>query len=171
MDVPRSRGHHGATSQQAVRFVLAGMLVSISVWIALLVLAPYLRSIQSPWGSLVYAAFAPTCHQIDSRCLHIFGHPMAVCARCLGIYLGFFVGNCLFPWLATWPLRLPRPRTLVFFTLPIALDTLGNMFRVWPTPSPVRLALGISWGLILPYYLVPGLTDLLQRSPRIFPLK
>jgi hypothetical protein len=51
------------------------------------------------------------------------------------------------------------------------LDTAGNMLALWQTPSPLRLALGIFWGLILPYYLVPGLADLLGRRTRIFCLK
>jgi uncharacterized membrane protein len=161
----------GAPSQGVVGAVIAGVLVSLSIWIALIALAPYLRSIGSPWNSLVYAVFAPTCHQIDTRCLHIFGFPMAVCARCLGIYLGFLCGTCLFPWLGPVPSRLPGPRTFVIFTLPIALDTAGNMLALWQTPSPLRLALGIFWGLILPYYLVPGLADLLGRRTRIFCLK
>ena len=161
----------GAVPQRIVGAVIAGILVSVSAWIALIALAPYLKSTGSPWSSLVYAVFAPTCHQIDSRCLHIFGFPMAVCARCLGIYLGFFGGTCLFPWLGSDHPRLPQPRTFVMFTLPIALDTSGNILGLWHTSSPLRLALGISWGLILPYYLVPGLVELLGRFPRIFRLK
>jgi uncharacterized membrane protein len=164
-------GHPGTTLHRIVGAVIAGTLVSASVWIAFIVLAPYLRSTGSPWNALVYAVFAPTCHQIDSRCLHIFGYPMAVCARCLGIYLGILCGTCLFPWLRSEPLGLPRPKTFVIFTLPIALDTVGNMLGLWPTPSLIRLGLGISWGLILPFYLVPGLSDLLGRSLRIFSLK
>ena len=168
---PRISEESGAVPQRIVVTVIAGILVSVSAWIALIVLAPYLKSTGSSWSSLVYAVFGPTCHQIDSRCLHIFGFPMAVCARCLGIYLGFLVGTCLFPWLGPVPPRLPRPLTFVIFTLPIALDTSGNILGLWHTSSPLRLAIGISWGLILPYYVVPGLVELLGRFPRIFRLK
>ena len=147
------------------------LLASLMIWLALVVLAPYLRSVGSPWHSLVYAVFAPTCHQIDSRCLRIFGFPMAVCARCLGIYLGMLLGICLFPRLGPRPLKLPGARTFAVFTLPIALDTAGNMLSLWSTPPAMRLGLGISWGVILPFYLIPGLSDLLSSSPRFFRLK
>ena len=37
-------------------------------------------------------AFALVCHQRPERCFWIAGFPVAVCARCLGIYLGAAVG-------------------------------------------------------------------------------
>ncbi len=36
--------------------------------------------------------FALVCHQRPERCFCIFGAPVAVCARCLGIYLGAAMG-------------------------------------------------------------------------------
>ncbi len=36
--------------------------------------------------------FALVCHQRPERCFWIFGAPVAVCARCLGIYLGAAAG-------------------------------------------------------------------------------
>lgn len=142
-------------------FTVAGSLI----WILLIGLAPYLRSMESGWNKLIYAIFAPTCHQIDSRCLTIFGHPMAVCARCLGIYLGFLFGAILFPW---WnrrqkTLALPQARTFVCLTIPIGLDTIGNLLTLWSTPSILRLGLGWVWGMLLPFYLIPGLVDVLTR--------
>jgi uncharacterized membrane protein len=119
----------------------------------------------SGWNKLIYAIFAPTCHQIDSRCFALFGYPMAVCARCLGIYLGFLFGAILFPW---WTQRqktlaLPQARMFVCLTIPIGLDTIGNLLTLWSTPSILRLGLGWAWGMILPFYLIPGLVDVLTR--------
>ena len=34
---------------------------------------------------------APLCHQRSDRCFAINGHAMAICARCLGIYVGLLV--------------------------------------------------------------------------------
>ncbi len=36
--------------------------------------------------------FALVCHQRPERCFWIFGAPIAVCARCLGIYIGAAIG-------------------------------------------------------------------------------
>ena len=96
---------------------------------------------------------------------------MAVCARCLGIYAGFLAGTFVYPLRSLESTHLPRPRTFIVFTLPIALDTVGNLLALWHTPSLVRLALGIFWGLLLPSYVIPALVDILGRFPRIFRLK
>lgn len=146
-------------------------ITAVMIWLGLILLAPYLRSIGSPWAAWLYGVFAPTCHQIDSRCLTLFGFPMAVCARCLGIYSGFLLGTLAYPWLRASNSALPGIRMFICFTLPISLDTLGNMLGTWHTPSLVRLALGLSWGVLLPYYWVPGLTDALSRIHPTFRLK
>ena len=37
--------------------------------------------------------FSRICHGIDSRCFHIDGLPLHLCARCLGIYSGLLSGS------------------------------------------------------------------------------
>ena len=57
------------------------------------VLAPYLSA--SGYTLLAVAIFwffSPVCHQDPARSFWILGTPVAVCARCLGIYLGAAVG-------------------------------------------------------------------------------
>lgn len=156
---------------KARRIVLLFTMTAVSVWLGLILLAPYLKSIGSPWASWLYGVFAPTCHQIEARCFLIFGHPMAVCARCLGIYLGFLGGTLAYPWYGKTGAGLPGVRTFIVFSLPIGLDTLGNMLGTWHTPSLVRLALGLGWGVLLPQYWVTGLTDALTRIHPTFRLK
>ncbi len=41
---------------------------------------------------VLHLGFALVCHQRPERCFWIFGAPVAVCARCLGIYLGAALG-------------------------------------------------------------------------------
>jgi uncharacterized membrane protein len=141
------------------------------LWLGLILLAPYLKSQNSPWAAWLYRVFAPTCHQIDSRCFFLFGYPLAVCARCLGIYLGFLAGTIAEPWVRSPNSALPGLRTFLVFTLPIGLDTLGNMLGIWHTPSVVRLTLGLGWGVLLPRYWVTGLTEALLRVRPTFRLK
>jgi uncharacterized membrane protein len=45
-----------------------------------------------PLGLVLDRGFALVCHQRPERCFWIFGAPVAVCARCLGIYLGAAAG-------------------------------------------------------------------------------
>lgn len=132
-----------------------------AVWFGLVFVAPYLKSRSSPWAALVYALYSPVCHQIPSRCFHLFGQPLAACARCLGIYSGFLVGLGIFPLFQGFRrLRLPRTATFLFVSAPIVFDTLGNFVRLWTTPNSLRFATGLLWGTILPFYFVPGIADL-----------
>lgn len=41
---------------------------------------------------LIFLFFSPVCHQDPARSFWVLGTPVAVCARCLGIYLGAAVG-------------------------------------------------------------------------------
>jgi|ERR1035437_2789866 uncharacterized membrane protein len=60
------------------------------------VLEPYLLEHGSPLVSLVlYRGFSLVCHQRPERSFWISGAEMAVCSRCLGIYLGAAVGLLL----------------------------------------------------------------------------
>ena len=48
-----------------------------------------------PLGFALHRAFALVCHQRPERSFWIFDAPIAVCARCLGIYLGAAIGLLL----------------------------------------------------------------------------
>ncbi len=55
--------------------------------------APFVLTHHAPGMWLVLQrAFALVCHQRPERCFWIFGAPVAVCSRCLGIYLGAALG-------------------------------------------------------------------------------
>ena len=136
--------------------------IAYSLWLGGILLAPYLRSRSSPWSGLAYAVYSPICHQVAARSLLCFGHPLAVCARCTGIYLGFFLGLGLYPLLRGWQrLSLPAGRVFFFISAPIMLDTAANFLRLWQTSNGVRLATGFVWGTILPFYFITGIADLI----------
>jgi uncharacterized membrane protein len=139
------------------------------VWLGGILLAPYLKSRSSPWAGLAYFVYKPVCHQIAGRSLSCFGQPLAVCARCTGIYLGFLAGLGIYPLVRGWRRpRLPSGRAFLWFSIPIALDTAANVLGLWNTSGAVRLATGIIWGLILPFYVLAGISDLiLARKKRL----
>lgn len=135
---------------------------AIILWLGAIIWAPYLRSHSSPWQGFVYAVFSPVCHQIESRSFFLFGQPLAVCSRCLGIYIGCLAGIGLYPLLRGFG-RIQLPRTDVFISLsfPIVIDTVGNFAGLWNTVNLARFATGLLWGVILPFYFITGLVDLL----------
>ena len=143
-------------------------LVGIVLWIGAILTAPYLKSKSLPISSFLYTTFSPTCHQIPSRCFLLFGYPLAVCARCLGIYIGFLIGVLTYPFIRGFGiLRLPRTLSFILITIPIVVDTIGNIFGIWESPSELRFCLGILWGIILPFYFITGLAELaLRKKPK-----
>jgi uncharacterized membrane protein len=152
------------------RYVLIYALTAAGIlfWIAALLGAPWLRSRSFGGSGFIYACFAPVCHQIPARSFFLWGYPLAVCARCFGVYTGFAGGVLLYPFLRGWKApRLPRLKTLVLFSAPIVFDTAGNFLRIWDTGGILRFLTGIFWGLILPFYFLTGLAELFAfpRTP------
>ncbi|MFQ6108019.1 MAG: DUF2085 domain-containing protein [Candidatus Aminicenantales bacterium] len=140
-------------------FSLAGTLI----WIGFIFLAPYLKSHSSSLNSVVYALFSPVCHQIPERSFFCFGYPLAVCSRCMGIYSGFLAGLGLFPIINGFSsLSLPRTKLFILLTIPIGIDTIGNLFHIWATSGLMRFSIGFLWGIILPFYFVIGMAEALM---------
>ena len=141
--------------------------MGITIGIVLIFLAPYLQNKSSVLAKFIYAVFAPTCHQIPSRCLLVFGYPLAVCARCTGIYAGFFSGTIIFPFIKGFSApSLPRPKMLVLVSVPIVMDAAGNVLGVWESANWIRFVTGAVWGIILPFYFLTGISDYFLRQKR-----
>jgi uncharacterized membrane protein len=140
------------------------------LWIGLAVLAPYAESVGSPLGALLYDAFHRVCHQIPERSFVLFGHPLAACHRCTGLYAGFLAGVLLLP--ATGPVREAlgaRPRLAVLFFIPMVVDAVllpGNtpatrfltgLVAALPVGLMAFWAAGQLFGPAAPSQLVPGI--------------
>lgn len=113
------------------RTVRIALILAVAGWVGLIVLAPYSRE----WGwaasSAIYEFFHRICHQIPQRSFSLAGHPLAVCHRCLGIYLGFGAGLLLLGFrLRLWQRLENQPRLLLLFWVPMALDAL-LISNVW----------------------------------------
>lgn len=84
--------------------------------------------------------FSAVCHQDPARSFWILGAPVAVCTRCLGIYLGATAG--------AW-LRASRPQILSALAVVVALSLAdyaaeaAGLHGSWPW---VRFALGTLLG-------------------------
>lgn len=151
------------------RAVLAVWLLALvgSVGLVLLTLAaPALRSRSPRLSALLYAVFAPLCHQDPGRCFHYAGYPLAVCGRCLGIDIGFVLGTLLYPFARRFPRPFPPGvRAFLLISLPVSLDVAGNVLGLWSSPIGVRFATGVLWGAILPAYFISGMYELATRIP------
>ena len=154
----------GNDVRRAVLPVYILTLVAGLAWLTAIVLAPYLRSRgEGAAASFLYAVFAPVCHQIPGRSFFFRGFPLAVCARCLGIYAGALAGLVAYPFVRGFSrVGLPATRLFLLLSLPIGLDFSGGLLGLWSSPNGLRAATGFAWGLILPFYFVTGVAELLM---------
>ena len=94
--------------------------------------------------------FRVMCHGRVERSLELFGVPMPLCARCVGIYLGL-LGGLLVALAAFRLIRLLRERVMrrVAFAaiVPLAVDGLTQLTGLRESTNTLRIATGIAAGL------------------------
>ena len=103
--------------------------------------APYClsRGYLAGWFSL-QRGFALVCHQDPERSFWIFGAPLAICARCLGIYFGAAIGLLL---------QASRRIALQFLVIAAALnllDWLAELLDLHGNWMLMRFVLGFALG-------------------------
>jgi uncharacterized membrane protein len=118
------------------------VLAAAATLLCLAVAPPLLRAHGDALASLAIAAFfSRLCHQQAARSLLLFGTPVAVCARCLGIYAGATLGSLL---------RLKHPAALRLLGFAVALnaiDVAAESCGLHGNLPLMRLALGGALGL------------------------
>ncbi len=166
-DVTSSRDRPEGAGRPAV-FVYGATAAASLAWLGAIFLAPALASGRPRLSAVLYALFSPICHQIPSRSFFFRGLPLAVCGRCLGIYAGALAGLAAYPFVRGFrrPPGLPPVWLLGVCSLPIGLDVAVGWTGLWASSSGLRFATGLIWGLLLPYYFVPGVTELAVRFLR-----
>jgi len=140
------------------------LLGLVCAWVAGAVILPRLEG-AGAWGTLVSAivhyGYGRVCHQISDRCLHLAGLPMAVCARCFGIYLGYLAGLAVYPRVR--PIETvdaPPRRWLVIALIPLSIDFLGGYLGVFENTQISRLLTGLIAGAACSLYTVPGIVSM-----------
>lgn len=90
--------------------------------------------------------FRILCHGKVERCLELFGTPMPICARCVGIYVGMLAGIVAF-WAV--PLLRERVMRIVAFVCaaPLAIDGLTQLAGLRESTNDLRIATGLVAGL------------------------
>jgi len=114
--------------------VLFGLLVLFLPWLHANVDSPIL------WG--LDALLSLQCHRIRDRTIILAGVPMAVCARCTGVYIGAVIG-----------MTFARPRwhslPLLAWVAVALLIVISDVFFEWTPMGQLGQALRLITGLLL----------------------
>lgn len=103
-------------------------------------------------GFALQRGFALVCHQQPERSFFLFGGSVAVCARCLGIYLGAAMG-CL--------IRVPRKIAMQFLIAVVSVnfvDGLAEFVGLHENWMLMRFMLGIVLGAAAAMIVIASLT-------------
>lgn len=135
----------------------------VLLWLGLIAAAPVLKANGfAATANYIYAPFSYLCHQISERSLHFASEPLAVCARCFGVYAGLAVGVAAYPFLRPiHDTNAVAPRIVLFLALvPTAIDWVLGFFGIWENTHFSRFATGAFLGAICAFFVVPGLVDI-----------
>lgn len=117
------------------------------------------------WSALARRGFAAVCHQIPTRSFYLWGYPLAVCARCSGIYSGMLLGLVVYPVVrALARVDLPPRRYLIAALVPMGIDFLLDNNHL------SRFITGAVAGAGLAFYLLPATISItleLTRKRRV----
>lgn len=135
-------------TSKAPHFYRNGLLLTSGLGM-LVVFATLPPFVPEAMADALMAAFAPVCHQLPGRSLHVDGTALAVCHRCYGAYLGFVGGS--FAFLLSRGRMLPGFRPvllLVMAAVPGVVDWSGDMVGLWTNTPVSRVATGAWFGLL-----------------------
>jgi uncharacterized membrane protein len=144
----------------SARAVLAG----VSVFICTLVIAaPVLAHCSITATAFIYFFFSPICHQIPERSFAVMGHPMAVCHRCSGIYLGIFIGSFIKDDWMHRSHQMRRIWVLVAIT-PLTIDALLPWAGIWQGTCLSRFLTGLIFGTMSSWLVARGAEELVNEQ-------
>ena len=144
--------------------VIAWILLTVGtlVFVLLIPVAPIAAANNHNQLALtIYQAFHFLCHQLPERSYFIAGHKLAVCARCTGLYAGFFLMLVLYPLFRSLrDTTLPHRRWLLMATAPLVLDFGLTFAGIWENTHTSRFLTGFLFGSVTVFYIMPGILEL-----------
>ena len=157
-----------ATGGRRPLFVWASVSAAALLILSVAFAAPWLAAGGHEFSArALYAFFGAACHQLPERSFHLLGHPLAVCARCAGLYAGFAAGLLLYPLARPLGARHAPERAWLFAAaVPTALDFSLGLFGVWENTHLSRSLTGALLGAAAVFFVLPGLVDLSQMGRR-----
>ena len=144
------------------RLVITLVTALALLWTGGVVLAPWLANKGWMLGGLLRLIYRPGCHQLAERCLDLGFGPMAVCARCFGLYVGGFLGLLVMTLLAR-PCR-PRPVWLAAVAAPTILDFAAGQLGLPSLGNLQRMTLALPLGFFAAIYLGDALIAIVDQN-------
>lgn len=143
------------------------------LWVSLIVGAPLVSAGgHEALAFVLYHGLRTVCHQMPERAFWLAGHPLAVCARCSGIYAGFAAAVLLYPLLLPFIARLrpaggmPRREWLILALAPTTIDFTLGITGLWANTHLSRSLTGAWLGAWLAFYVVPGVLEIVRQRRR-----
>ena len=140
------------------RRLVAVVAFAAALWCAGIVLAPWLEHHGSAAGSWLRLAFRPTCHQQPDRCLDLGTGPLAVCARCAGLYAGGLLG--LLAAVSSGVRCRLTLAMLVAATVPTLVDFAAGLAGLPSLPGWPRFAIAVAPGAVLGLLLADAIAEI-----------
>lgn len=148
-------------------FILFLSLINLGMIFSVPVLSDK-GNIYSFTAGLIKFFYAPLCHQIQERSFVLLNHSLPVCSRCTGIYIGFFLGTVIFPFMKSNLNDVYPSRNLLLLAfIPMSLDVGLKWFFQVDTGLLVHSVTGGVFSIIFSFYVIPGimeLSDLLTKK-------
>jgi uncharacterized membrane protein len=168
----------GEFSLRGARAAWACVAACALLWMGLIATAPVAAAGgHETLAFVVYQGLGGVCHQMPERAFWIAGHPLAVCARCTGIYAGFTLAALLYPLFARRLFKTggtPRREWLLLALAPTAIDFTLGITGLWANTHLSRALTGAWLGAWLAFYVVPGVLEISRqrrdRTTRRWPL-
>lgn len=137
-------------------------LLGAFIFVGLVVVAPLAQANGMQWLSFtVYETFSHVCHQTPERSFYVAGYPLAVCARCTGLYVGFAAAVAFYPVMTSLKRTdTPERKWLFIAVAPLAIDFALGFFGVWENTHLSRSLTGALLGAVSVVFILPGLVQL-----------
>ncbi len=149
------------------RLAVAVLLVGGLGFVAGALAVPWLGDHSGPIGGLARLLYRPLCHQLPERCPDLGHGPVALCARCIGLYVGGLAGLAVAvlgpAWRPTFTalLVVAAPSVVDFALGLVGLPSLPNLPRLL-----VALPLGAAVGSALAVAAADAFGTAGNRRPR-----
>jgi len=105
-----------------------------------------------------YSFYSASCHQIDERSFHLDSHKFGVCSRCTSVYFGFLFGVIIYPFVRKLNnVDLPSLLYLFIGVALMVMDVGLDIADVLRNSFITREISGGVLGVILPFYIIPGI--------------
>ena len=151
--------------KQALRVWITAMIL-VALWPLSMAAAPIFASNGiTDISAYIYTVFSFICHQNPERSYHLLGNPIAVCARCFGVYFGLFLGFIVYVmFIKVDDIEPPSRIWLVLSLIPIGIDWTLGFFGIWENTHLSRFVTGGILGTICTMYLVPAFVEIRRNQ-------